>query len=290
MELIPLKIEKLVSTDTGTGAFLLVLKEADKTPARILPIVIGPFEAQAIIFGLEKNIDIPPRPITHDLFYNVLHTLGYKLTKVIINKFAQGIFYARLILEKEGQMMEFDARPSDAVALAVRFQAPVYTTEEVMKKTGVEPEKLDKMDPESNRDEEFFSAFEADEEGENDVPEDINHEIDRLIRELEEVFGKQDKHIFNINLNDEDAKELAESFFKLMDKLLAHLPGGEKKKKMPDEEELKRMLDEAIANEDYERAAQLRDALKMLQQMKKSSGSGEKDKDDTGETDHTDDE
>ena len=290
MDLIPLRIDKLVSTETGTGAFLMVMKEADKDNGRILPIVIGPYEAQAIIFGMEKNIEVP-RPITHDLFFNVLRTLGYKLTKVVINKFSEGVFYARLILEKDGSIMEFDSRPSDAVALAVRFQAPVYTTEEVLKKTGVEPEKLDKMDK-SEEDDLLFENLKNDQEDFDPPPfiRDIDKEIDKLISELEDVFGNQDNNTFKINLNDEDAKELAESFFRLMDKLLSQLPGGKKKNKMPDEEELTRMMNEAIANEDYERAAQLRDALKMLQKMKKSSGSGEKDKDDTGDTDHPDDE
>jgi len=268
MDLIPLKIDKLISTETGTGAFLMMLKEQNKPQdqARILPIVIGPFEAQAIIFGIEKQLK-RPRPLTHDLFHNVLKALGYKLSRIIINKFSEGIFYARLFLEKDGQIFEFDSRPSDAVALAVRFEAPIYTVEEVMEKTGVKPEKMENIEPD-------FELEEIEEDEEEDAieddwkAEDIGKEIDRLFQQLKDKMDDESGQFFQFNIDDEAAKELADSFFKLLDSLLSNIPSEQRKKRPPSEEELRRMMNEAIANEDYERAAKLRDAINMLQKMK----------------------
>ncbi len=266
MDLIPLQIDKLVSTETGTGAFLMMLKEKNKPQdqARILPIVIGPFEAQAIIFGIEKQLK-RPRPLTHDLFHNVLKALGYKLTRIIINKFSEGIFYARLFLEKDGQVYEFDSRPSDAVALAVRFDAPVFTVEEVMKATGVVPERMQRMEEEEEP--EIFEE-EKPEEDKEETSGFIN-EIDRLLKELEESMDDESGAMFKFRIDDEAAKDLAQNFFKLLDSLLSHIPSEQRKKRPPTEEELRQMMNEAIANEDYERAAQLRDALNMLQKMKR---------------------
>ncbi len=259
MDEIRLKVERLVSAQTGTGAFLMILKEVNKPEPRILPIVIGPFEAQAIMFGLEKNLK-PRRPLTHDLMRSIILQLGYKLEKVVINKFSDNIFYAQLHLDKDGEKITIDARPSDAVALAVRFNAPIYTVPQVMKQTGADAEKARNLGVE---------------------PEEMNApgpEEDELSREIEDVLDKFEQmmkdnegfKMFEIDLDEESAKELAENFFKLLQSLFGQVYEGPKgKKRMPNEAEIQKMLDEAIANEDYERAAKLRDALKMLKEMKK---------------------
>ncbi len=261
MEVIRLKVERLVSAQTGTGAFLMILKEVDKPEGKILPIVIGPFEAQAIMFGLEKNLK-PRRPLTHDLMRGILRSTGYDLEKVVIHKFQNNIFYARLYLRKGEELITIDARPSDAVALAVRFDAPIYTVPQVMKQTGADAEKARDLGVEPGE----ADARERDEE-----EEDIGREIENVLDKFEQMM-KDDEgfKMFEINLDEDTAKELAENFFNLLQSLFGQVYEGPKgKKKMPDEEELKKMLDEAIANEEYERAAKLRDALKMLRQMNK---------------------
>ncbi len=260
MEEIRLKVERLVSAQTGTGAFLMILKEAGKPDGKILPIVIGPFEAQAIMFGLEKDLK-PKRPLTHDLMRSIITGLGYRLEKVVINKFADNIFYARLHLRKNGEEITLDARPSDAVALAVRFDAPIFTVPQVMKQTGADADKARDLgvDPE-----EMNAVDEA-------PDEDLSREIEEVLDKFEQMMKDEEGFkMFEIDLDEESAKELAENFFKLLQSLFGQAFEGPKgKKKMPDEAEIKKMLDEAIANEDYERAAKLRDALKMLREMKK---------------------
>ena len=260
MDEIRLKVERLVSAQTGTGAFLMILKEVNKPEPRILPIVIGPFEAQAIMFGLEKTLK-PRRPLTHDLMRSIILQLGYKLKKIVINKFADNIFYAQLHLNKDGEEITIDARPSDAVALAVRFDAPIFTVPQVMKQTGADAEKARNLGVEP---EELNAADEAQDE-------DLSREIEEVLDKFEQMMKDNEGFkMFEIDLDEESAKELAENFFKLLQSLFGQAFEGPKgKKKMPDEAEIQKMLDEAIANEDYERAAKLRDALKMLKEMKK---------------------
>jgi bifunctional DNase/RNase len=150
MDLIRLKVSKLENSAAGTGAFLLHLKE-EEGKSRVLPIVIGPYEAQAIIFGLEKDI-ATERPLTHDLFYNTLTGLGYKLKKIVIVDLQRGIFFAETVWEKDGEEFRFDSRPSDAVALAVRAGAPIYATEKVMDSAGVQT-----TEPEPDKKKEDFN-------------------------------------------------------------------------------------------------------------------------------------
>ena len=97
---------------------------------RIFPIVIGFFEAMAIDRKL-KDVDIP-RPMTHDLLASTIHELGGRLEKVVVNALTEGTFYARLVVQKNGDRVEIDARPSDAIALSVRAQAPIFVEESVL--------------------------------------------------------------------------------------------------------------------------------------------------------------
>lgn len=116
------------------GAYALILGEVDGK--RRLPIVIGSFEAQAIAIALEKMK--PARPLTHDLFKSFAETFGVALIKVIINKFIEGVFHAVLVCDDGHNVVEIDSRTSDAVALALRFNCPIYTTEAILKAAGVE--------------------------------------------------------------------------------------------------------------------------------------------------------
>jgi len=133
MKKIQLEIAQISHSIAQTNSFALLLVE--KKGVRRLPIVIGGFEAQSIAIGLEK---VPQsRPQTHDLIRSLFDQFNISLTEVIINNLVEGVFYARLVCESNGNTFEIDSRTSDAIALAVRFDAPVYTYEFIMEQAGV---------------------------------------------------------------------------------------------------------------------------------------------------------
>lgn len=132
--LITLTVKGLTYSERPTGAYALLLESAvDK---RRLPIVIGAFEAQAIAIALDK-MSTPPRPMTHDLFTQALTLHGAELERVVVHALVDGVFYAQLHFAS-GSVL--DARPSDAVALALRLECPMYATEEVMVQASLEAE------------------------------------------------------------------------------------------------------------------------------------------------------
>ncbi len=133
MEKIKLDIAGLSYSQTQSGAYALVLSEV--IGKRRLPIIIGGFEAQAIAIELEKMT--PSRPLTHDLFKNFADNFKINLVEVIIYNLVEGIFFAKLICDQEGKEVEIDSRTSDAIALAVRFESPIYTYEFVLKSAGI---------------------------------------------------------------------------------------------------------------------------------------------------------
>ena len=133
MKKIKLKILGLSYSQDQSGAYALVLAETDGN--RRIPIIIGAVEAQAIAINLEGLK--PPRPLTHDLFTTVLSTFDIQLTEVFIHSFEEGIFYAEMKLTGEKGNFSIDSRTSDAIALALRCNCPIFTTEEVMSQTGV---------------------------------------------------------------------------------------------------------------------------------------------------------
>ncbi|MFY8001887.1 MAG: bifunctional nuclease domain-containing protein [Candidatus Kapaibacteriota bacterium] len=215
MSKVQVEILGISTSPSSNGAYALILQESDGQ--RRLPIVIGAFEAQAI--ALEMEGIRPPRPMTHDLMKISLETLGASLVEVIINDLNDGTFYAQLILDSTA--VEIDARPSDAIALAVRFQAPIYVSEEVINEAGFIPEGND-----------------ADGSG----IDDDDDESDALLRATR---------------NDDDDEDT--------------LPRNRPEPKQPSKpktklEALKQELDKAIAQEDYEKAATLRDEIAELTQ------------------------
>ncbi len=133
MNKIGLEIIGLSYSQTQSGAYALVLGE--KEGNRRLPIIIGGFEAQAIAIELENMT--PSRPLTHDLFKTFAATFDIKVKEVIIYNLVEGIFFAKLICIQEGKEVEIDARTSDAIALAVRFNCPVYTYEFILSSAGI---------------------------------------------------------------------------------------------------------------------------------------------------------
>lgn len=133
MKKIRLKILGLSYSQDQSGAYALVLAETDGN--RRIPIIIGAVEAQAIAINLEGLK--PPRPLTHDLFTTVLSTYSIQITEVFIHAFEEGIFYAEMKLSSDKGNFNIDSRTSDAIAMALRCNCPIYTTEEVMGQTGI---------------------------------------------------------------------------------------------------------------------------------------------------------
>lgn len=123
-------------SQTQSGAYALLL-EHEETSVK-LPVVIGNFEAQSISLGLEKDLR-PPRPLTHDLFTKFVNSTNYTLESVIIYQIVDGVFFSNLNFKNKenGEELILDARTSDAVAMAVRFDAPIYTTEQVLNEAGI---------------------------------------------------------------------------------------------------------------------------------------------------------
>lgn len=133
MTRVKLKVLGLSYSQTFPGSYLLVLSEEDTN--RRIPIVIGGFEAQAIAIALENLL--PPRPLTHDLIINFTKTYNISIKEVFIHRLEDGIFYAELLCDNGDSLLRIDSRTSDAVAVALRCQCPIYTTEQIIEKAGV---------------------------------------------------------------------------------------------------------------------------------------------------------
>ena len=145
MSLVKLTIKGISYSQTQNGAYALILNEVDGD--RKLPIVIGAFEAQSIAIALEKEIR-PPRPLTHDLFKNFADRFDIVVKQVIIHKLVDGVFYSSIICERDKIEEIIDARTSDAIALALRFNAPIFTYKNILDKAGI----YLKLNPESETD------------------------------------------------------------------------------------------------------------------------------------------
>lgn len=133
MKKVRLEIVGLSYSQTQSGAYALVLGES--TGSRRLPIIIGGFEAQAIAIELEKMT--PTRPLTHDLFKAFCETFSIEVNEILIYNLVEGIFYAKLVCSDGTRDVEIDARTSDAIALAVRFNCPIFTYEFILKSAGI---------------------------------------------------------------------------------------------------------------------------------------------------------
>ena len=204
MSLVRLNIKGISYSQTQNGAYALILNEEDGE--RKLPIVIGAFEAQSIAIALEKEIK-PPRPLTHDLFKNFSDRFSITVKQVIIHKLVDCVFYSSLICEREGVEEVVDARTSDAIALALRFDAPIFTYKNILDKAGI-----------------FLKADESQRAKEMKDEEEIIEE--ELLREDIEVKMDSDSGFSKMSL-----------------------------------EELNELLTQAVNQEDYEKAARLRDEI-----------------------------
>lgn len=134
MNTVELEILGLSSNHSQSGSFTLVLGEVDGK--RRLPIVIGMFEAQAIAIEIEKII--PNRPMTHDLFKSFSSNFGFAIEHILVSDMREGVFYAKIVCHNASKRVEIDARPSDAIAIAVRFDAPIYCSSNVMTEAAIE--------------------------------------------------------------------------------------------------------------------------------------------------------
>lgn len=201
MSLVKLTIKGISYSQTQNGAYALILNEVDGE--RKLPIVIGAFEAQSIAIALEKEIK-PPRPLTHDLFKSFADRFDIIVKQVIIHKLVDGVFYSSIICERDKIEEIIDARTSDAIALALRFQAPIFTYKNILDKAGI-----------------YLNAN----------PESENQDEDEGALSTPETFGLEDD-----NKNDNGYKKFSLS-------------------------ELHELLETAVQEEDYEKAARIRDEI-----------------------------
>ncbi len=199
---IKLNVLGISYSQTQSGAYALVLSEEEGN--RRIPIIVGGFEAQAIAIELEGLT--PPRPLTHDLFKNFSDSYGIRILEVNIHKLEEGVFFANILCDNGDHEITLDARTSDAIALALRFQCPIYTTEEIVEKAGIV---LD-----------FEKGSGIEQSDEADAPEEMVPPAKKP--------GKRTIH-----------PDLSESSM----------------------EELKALLADAVAKEDYERASVIRDEI-----------------------------
>jgi bifunctional DNase/RNase len=205
MSLVRLKIKGISYSQTQNGAYALILNEVDGD--RKLPIVIGAFEAQSIAIALEKEIK-PPRPLTHDLFKNFSDRFDIVIKQVIIHKLVDGVFYSSIICERDKIEEIIDARTSDAIALALRFSAPIFTYKTILDKAGI------------------FLKFSSKDKDKDDNDDSII--VDEILQEGATVEIEQGA---------------TDGYTELTI------------------DELNKELDKAVANEDYEKAAKLRDEI-----------------------------
>ena len=177
MNLIEILINGISYSQTQNGAYALILSEIEGE--RKLPIVIGTNEAQSIAIAIEKEIK-PPRPLTHDLFKNFCVRFDIKIKQVIIHKLVDGVFYSSVICERDGIEEIIDSRSSDAIALAIRFEAPIYTYENILEKAGVVI-KVEKEIDEKSLLKELFSDENSEVEN-SDLKEKTTKELEELLK------------------------------------------------------------------------------------------------------------
>ena len=146
MNKVSLEIIGLTYIESSTGAYVLIL--GDKNSQRRLPIVIGSAEAESIAVGIEKHKN--GRPHTHDLFIRFAREFGIEVMEVVINRFRDGVYYAMLVCKQGDDLTMVDARPSDAIAIAVRLGCEIYAYESVMEEAGIIMDDMEKDTPDTN--------------------------------------------------------------------------------------------------------------------------------------------
>ncbi len=190
MKKVKLDISGIAYSQTQSGSYVLTLSEVGGN--RKLPIVIGGFEAQAIAVELEKMV--PNRPLTHDLIKTFCTSYGVNVREIVIYKFQEGVFYSKIICEKDNQITEIDSRTSDAIAIGVRFNSPLYTFVSI----------LDDVAGTENPSDEVHDELDYDPDIEED--EEIeNLELENLEEQLKEAISNEDYELAS-KLRDEIKK------------------------------------------------------------------------------------
>jgi bifunctional DNase/RNase len=183
MQKIKLEITGIAYSQTQSGSYVLTLLEV--AGKRKLPIVIGGFEAQAIAVELEKMV--PSRPLTHDLFKSFCKSFGVSVKEIIIYKFHEGVFHSKLICERDGQQTEIDSRTSDAIAIGVRFNAPIFTLGKILDEVGgAETDTNDSFDFDEEDEDEDDPVFSATGNEWKDV------DFEELSNQLSEAIQNED--------------------------------------------------------------------------------------------------
>ena len=205
MELVELKIQGISYSDNTSGAFALILQETNGS--RKLPIVIGGFEAQAIAIGLEKKIKTS-RPLTHELFKSFAEKFGIKFNHIIISKLKDGVFFSNIVCENNDDVIKIDSRTSDAIALSIRFNAPIFVKKDILDEAGFDDDKK--------------------------YSEEINFTDNNFFK---------DENSNKSYMKSKDIKKISTN-------------------------NIKKMLENSLQNEDYEMAAKLRDELNSRKSIK----------------------
>lgn len=234
---VPLLIESISTSQSQNGAFALILREIDGS--RKLPIVIGSFEAQSIAIALDSEM-MTPRPLTHDLLNNILIGFDIEVLEVVIHAYQDNIFYSKLILQKENEVIEMDSRTSDAVAVAIRANVPIYTYSSILDQTSL----ILSDDP---------------------IEDEDDGVVDELESQLQELMEQIIPHIGNEDEDDEIAFEVDDLFDDAPkknnpEKTVADINFPEESEKLS-VRELEDLMKKAITNENYEEAARLRDLI-----------------------------
>ncbi|MCH2480206.1 MAG: DUF151 domain-containing protein [Flavobacteriales bacterium] len=205
MDLIKLEIHGISYSENLSGAFALVLNESKGI--RKLPVVIGGFEAQAIALALQKNIKTS-RPLTHELFKDFADKFEIKLKKVIIHKLVDGVFFSNMVCEKDGDTVIIDSRTSDAIAMALRFNAPVFTYESILNEVGFESDFKYEKKIDFNEEDVFLNLEKKDDESLKEInlkSENIkleNMSLKKLNEMLDKSLAKED-YEFSAKVRDE---------------------------------------------------------------------------------------
>ena len=176
MELIELKIHGISYSDNTSGAFALIL--AEMNGSKKLPIVIGGFEAQAIAVALEKKIKTS-RPLTHELFKGFADKFDIKINHVIIHKLIEGIFFSNLVCEKDDKIIKIDSRTSDAIALSIRFNAPIFIEKGILNNVGFEDN--DKHSGEINLIGDSFFKTDTSDKSSKDIKKISSNKIKKML-------------------------------------------------------------------------------------------------------------
>ncbi|MGB1000059.1 MAG: bifunctional nuclease domain-containing protein [Flavobacteriales bacterium] len=229
MKKIPLYIESLTSSKSKNVAYALILKEHEGN--RKLPIVIGSFEAQSIAIAIDADM-MTPRPLTHDLMMTILDLHLIQVQEVVIYDYKDNIFFSKLVLNNNGRQIEVDSRTSDAVALAVRAKVAIYTFEHILSDVNA-------------------ILSEDEEQAELEIKKDLPKQVDDKLNELVKFLA------------DADFEELGEqeSDEKQNDATFLNIDLDEHQYDQFSIEELESFKTIALENEDYEKAAELRDYI-----------------------------